>query len=788
MNKEFIVDNEKLRKNLKEVGQNKRKVDGDKMARGKAVYVDDAKLPIDKLYHAKIMHSPHAHAIIKKIDASAALKMPGVIGVFSHENVPRVPYTTAGQNYPEPSPYDTVLFDTKVRYAGDKVCAVVAETPEIAQAAIDSIKVEYQLLPAILDPRDSMKPGAVVIHDELDATGITDKNKNLAAHVKAEVGDVEKAFKESDHVFENEYSVQYVQHVPLEPHVSITYIDEDERIVIYTSTQVPFHSRRIVARVLGVPVQKIRLIKPRTGGSFGVKQEIITEDMCAMLTFLTKKAVRIEYTRHEEFVSSRTRHPQIIKVKTGFKKDGTMTGLSLKVLANTGAYGAHALTVQCNTGSKALSLYNCVNTYFEATIVYTNLPVAGAFRGYGGPQGYFALDSHFDECAVKMGIDTLELRRKNQVKVGDVLLLSKALGEGREGFEQIIRTCGMQQCLDKVTRDLDWHNKKKQYAEENKKSHIKKGVGLAMLMHGTAIPGVDMGSASIKMNDDGSFNLLCGATDLGTGSDTILAQMAAEVLCIPTSKMIVYSSDTDMTPFDVGAYASSTTYISGTAVSRAALECKKQIIEVAAKLLKEPAENLYCQDSMVYSNKTQNKMSYQDIALYTLYKEDQFQIIGTGSYISYDSPPPFAVQGCEVEVDTQTGKVRVTKFSSAVDCGMPINPVMAEGQIEGGVHMGLGYALTEEMKFDSKGVTLNPNFLDYKIFSTLDMPEMTTHLIETYEPTGPFGAKSVAEIPLDGPAPAVANAVFDACGIRIKDLPLTPEKILFALMEKEQKK
>lgn len=781
---DFMVNSAEVKKKLSEIGKNKRKVDGDKIARGRALYVGDIKMPIDKLYHAKIMHSPHAHAIIKKIDASRALALKGVVGVYSHENIPRVQYTTAGQNYPEPSPYDTVMFDYKVRYAGDRVCAVLAETPELAEEALALIKVEYEVLPAILDMRESIG-NKVIIHDELDSTGILDKTKNIAAHVKAEVGDAQKAFSAADFVFENEYSVQYVQAAPVEPHIAITYFDENDRIVMYCSTQVPFHSRRIVARALGIPVQKIRVIKPRTGGSFGVKQEILIEDVCAMLTHLTKKAVKLEYSRKEEFSSSRTRHPQILTIKTGFKKDGTMTALSMKLLANTGAYGSHALTVQCNTGSKALCLYKAPNVFFEATIVYTNLPVAGALRGYGGPQGYFALDSHLEECAKKMGVDSIELRHKNQVKVGDELPLTKALGEGREGFMQTLKTCGMQECLDKVLKDIDYYNKKKKYAEENKKSSIKRGVGIAMTMHGSGIPGVDMGAASIKINDDGSFNLLCGATDLGTGSDTILSQIAAEVLKVPTSKILIYSSDTDITPFDVGAYASSTTYISGVAIAKAAKQCLDQIIKVGAHLLSEKLEDLYCENSSVISKKTKKSVSYTDVALYTLYKEDQFQIMGSGSHITYDCPPPFCVQGCEVEVDTETGKIKLVKFSSAVDCGLAVNPVMAEGQIEGGVHMGLGYALCEELKFDAKGVMTNPGFLDYKMLSTLDMPEMYTHIVETYEPSGPFGTKSVSEIPVDGPAPAVANAVENACSVRIYDLPITSEKLLNALLEKK---
>lgn len=758
------------------VGKSIKKLDGISLVTGAAKFTDDFEMR--GMLYGKILFSPHAHARIRSINTDKAKNLPGVHAVITYKDIPRVPFTTAGQGHPEPSPYDTYTLDSKVRFIGDRVAAAAAETPEIAGKALELIEVDYEVLPSILDPEKAMEPGAPVIHDEKDSSGIFDSGRNLVAHVKAEVGNVKQGFAESDMVIENEYRVGYVQQSPLEPHVTITYLDEDNRLVIRTSTQVPFHVRRIVARVVGLPVSRVRVIKPRIGGGFGVKQEILLEDICSAITLASRKPVRMEYTREEELRSSRTRHPMILKMKTGINKDGTLAANQMIVLANTGAYGSHALTVPCNTGSKSLPLYRCPNMKYESNTVYTNLPVSGAFRGYGGPEGYFAMESHMDEVAHALKMDPLEFRQKNLIREGDSSPLAEVLGEGRDGFEQIIRTCGIYECIKKGAEAIGWERRK----DKKDEGHIKRGIGVACLMHGSGIPGVDMGSVFIKMNDDGSFNLLMGATDLGTGSDTVLAQIAAEVLDIDPKNIVVYSSDTDLTPFDVGAYASSTTYITGQAVKKAAEQVREQIIDVAAKMLKESPLKLMCHGGKVMSTSGKS-VTFAEVALESLYKNEMYQIMGTASHISYDCPPPFGAQFAEVEVDTETGFVRVVKFVSAIDCGRALNPRLAEGQIEGGVQAGLGYALSEEMIFDEKGKLKNTSFLDYKMFTSIDMPEMKTILVETNEPTGPFGAKSVSEIPIDGPAPAVANAIFNAIGIRMKELPFTPEKVLAAIKE-----
>lgn len=759
----------------KVVNRSELKIDGIKLSQGRAAFVDDFTIP--GMLHAKILHSPHSHAKIIDIDMEKALSIPGVHAALCYKNVKRIPYSTAGQGFPEPSPYDNFIFDNKVRYVGDRVLAVAARTPELAEKAISLIDVKYELLPAILDPKDAMLENAPVIHDEPDCKGVFDKSKNLAAYIHAEAGNIEEGFALADFIHEHEYTVHQVQQCPIEPHVTITYLDEDGRVVIRTSTQVPFHCRRIVAQVLGIPLKQIRVIKPRIGGGFGSKQEIMNEEVCAALTIATKRPVRLKLTRAEEFTSTRTRHPQILHVKTGVKKDGTLTALSLSVLGNTGAYGTHSLTVHCVTGSTALSHYKVPHIRYEAHAVYTNLPVAGAFRGYGAPQGFFAIESHMDEVARSINIDPLKFRKKNSVRSGDSLTIREVLGEGKEGFKQTITSCGAKECLNLGAEEIKWSNK------DNKKSiqpHLRRGKGMAFLIQASGIPRIDMGAASIKMNEDGSFNLLIGAADIGTGADTALAQIAAEVLSVPLSDILVYSSDTDLTPFDVGAYASSTVYISGNAVKKAAEEVKKQILMVASSLLMINVSQLTLEDKKVAAPSGKS-VTLEDIALHSLYAENQFQIMGTASHVSPYSPPPFAAQFAEVEVDIETGIVKILKFVTAVDCGTAINPKLAEGQIEGAVAQALGYALTEEMLYDENGKMINSNFSDYRIFSSIDMPELVTIIVPTNEPTGPFGAKSAAEIGINGAAPAIANAIYDAAGVRIRTTPFTPEKVLAAI-------
>jgi putative selenate reductase molybdopterin-binding subunit len=587
----------------------------------------------------------------------------------------------------------------------------------------------------------------------------------------------------ADYIIEGEYEVPKVQQAHIEPHVALTYWDEDDRLVIRTSTQVPFHVRRILAPVLGLKDKDIRVIKPRIGGGFGVKQEILVEDIIAHLTLKTGRPVRWEMTREEEFWASRSRHSQTIIMKVGVNRDMTLAAVSMYALADTGAYGSHALTVQGNTGAKGLATYKCPVMEFNSDIVYTNLPPAGAFRGYGAPQGFWAMESIMDEIAAEMDWDPVEFRRKNWVEEGYEFVLAKALGEGREGIANPILTCALPECTEVGLKAIGWERRN----DPNWKSppdqpHIRRGIGLAVTTHGTAIPGLDMGAASIKINDDGSFNLLYGGTDLGTGSDTIIAQIAAETLGCKVEEIIVYAADTDITPFDTGAYASSTTFISGGAVKKAAIGVAKQIKEVAGRMMEADPAVLRLAEGRVWTPQGES-VSLAEVALHSLHIEDQRQIMDVASHMSYKSPPPFSAQLAAVEVDIETGQTRVLKIVEAVDCGFAINPQAALAQIDGGAVQSLGYGISEEMIFDDNGRMLNPRLGDYHIFAAHEMPEMENFLVETVDPTGPFGAKAVAEIPTDGIHPALANAIADACGVRIRDLPITPEKVWQALQE-----
>ncbi len=763
------------------VGRPEMKVDAVKLVKGKPVFADDVELP--GMLHAAMLTSPHAHARITRIDASRARALPGVHAVLTHEDVPRVIYASGGQTWPNPHPWDQVSLDNKVRHVGDRVAVVAAESPEIARAALELIEVDYEVLPAVFDPIATMSPGAPIIHDEADAVGIADVERNIAVKIHADVGDVEQGLAEADYLFERTYHVHQVQQASIEPHIVVTYWDEDERMVIRTSTQVPFHVRRMIAPLIGVPVKRIRVIKPRIGGGFGGKQEMLIEDLCAHLTIATGRPVRFEYTRAQEFTSARSRHPMVLTYRAGVARDGTLHALDLYVVSNTGAYGTHGLTVCSVSGLRGLATYRCTHMQFTADIVYTNIPTPGAFRGYGAPQAEFALESLMEEIATTLSIDPVEFRLKNAVRSGDPVPITAALGEGDSGRQpQIVQSCGLEQCVAQGAAAIAWDKKDDPaWRVDPARPYVRRGLGMAVCMHGTAIPGLDMGAASIKMNDDGSFNVLVGGTDLGTGSDTVLAQIAAETLGAPLNDIIIYSSDTDFTPFDTGAYASSTTYISGGAVKKAAEQVREQILARAALMLNlAGADGLLLRDRRVTAPDGRS-VTLADVALHSLHVADHQQIMATASHMSMHSPPPFGAQYAEVEVDTQTGQVTVTKLIMAVDCGTAINPRTAEGQIEGGMVQALGYAVCEEMVYDEAGRSLATRFGDYRIFQADEVPEVQAILVPTYEPSGPYGAKAVAEIPMDGVAPAIANAVFDAVGVRIRDLPLTPEKVWRAL-------
>src|SRR6056297_458412 len=571
-------------KKYRNIGQSDGKTDAMALATGSALFTEDHHL--DDFLRVRILRSPHAHARIKSIDVSEAKKIEGVVDIISHKDVEKVYYTTAGQGAPEPSPYDTLLFDDVVRYAGDFVAMVAAETMEIAEEAVKKIKVEYELLEAVFDPEKALQ-GSIAIHDKDGYFPIPVPYKpeeNLASEVDFSVGEVEKGFEDADYVVEEIYQSAYASHATMEPHIAASYFDENGRLVIVTATQVPFHARRIVARVLNYPLRKIRVIKPRIGGGFGAKQEVLLEPYVALLTLRTKRPVRLIYTRQEEFQSGRQRHPMQVKLKTGFKKDGEITALSMDNIMNTGAYGSHALTVSSNSGSKCLPLFNKIkNIYFRARSAYTNLPVGGAYRGYGATQAYFGLNQQFDIIARKTGQDILEFLKKWHIKEGETSEVFKAIGEGSEGVEQIINSCKLDECIDRGAEMIGWYQKRGKQTE-TQPDHVR-GLGVAISMQGSGIPMVDLGAAYMKMNEDGSFHLDVGATDIGTGSDTILAQIAAEVLQVETDNILVLSSDTDRTPFDVGAYASSTTYVSGSAVEKCATKIKDQILRAATNIL-----------------------------------------------------------------------------------------------------------------------------------------------------------------------------------------------------------
>jgi putative selenate reductase molybdopterin-binding subunit len=770
-------------KNLKVVGHNVRKIDALGMACGRELYVADHDTS-DALI-GYVVPSPHAHARIKRIDATRARAIPGVHAVLTHEDVPRIAHTTAGQGYVEPSPYDAFVLDNKVRFVGDRVALVAADTRELAEEAGKALDIEWELLEPVFDPNKAMDPGAPVIHDEPEAHMPIpvpyDAGRNMAAEATMGVGDIEQVLSTSHLSVTREYSTHYAQHCPIEPHVCLGYLDPRNRLVLVTSTQVPFHARRITAQAVGIPVKRIRVIKPRIGGGFGVKQEVLVEPLVATLVLATGRKVLMLLSRAEEFLS-RTRHPIKVALDGGFNQDGTINGIRMRVLSNTGAYGAHGLTVMCNCGSKVLPLYRMQTVAFDARAVYTNLPVGGAYRGYGATQAAFAMECYMDEVAEMLGIDPLEMRRRNHILPGEGSPVFAALGEGKPGVEQKIGSSGLAECLTLGADAIGWSAKRGKPGT----GVVRHGIGMCALMQGSSIPEIDMASVHLKMNDDGSFNLTCGATDLGTGSDTVLAQMAAEELGLDVTDIIVYSSDTDLTPFDVGAYASSTTYLSGQAARNAAIDVAGQVRAVAAEALELPdGSELELRDKAVWAPDGR-KVTMAEVGLRSLYQANQHQIAATGSAISHKSPPPFSAHFVEVAVDTETGQVRVQKYVTAIDCGTAIHPKLAEGQVEGAVVNGISYALTEEYQFDDKGRMRNVGFADYKIFGTADMPEMVTIMVPTWEETGPFGAKSVSEICINGALPAISNAIYDAVGVRIREAPFTAQRVLAAIQAAQE--
>ena len=758
------------------VGKPERKLDAVKLATGKPVFVDETELR--GMLHGRLLTSPHAHAIIRNIDVAQARSLPGVHAVLTYKDLERLPQS--GTEKERGSRRSRFSLDRTVRFVGDRVAAVAAESPEIAEQALKLIQVEYEVLPAILDPREAMGHSAPHLHNGADMPEAYHSSRNIAAQVRAEVGNVERGFAESDVIVENEYIVSQAQQVPIENHIAVTYWDQDDRLVVRSSTEAPYHVRRVIAPLVGLPLRRIRVIKSRTGGGLSTKQGVVLEDICALLTRATHRPARLAFSRAEEFCGGHSCHAQIIRMKTGVKSDGTILANQMILLTNTGAYARHASDMQRNIGLQTLPLYPCPNMRFVAQAVYTNLPPAGGAYGNGIPQACFALESQMDEVARRLGIDALELRRKNWLSRGAENLLAAALNEGREGTgnrTHVVESYGLPQCLQIVEEKLNWKEKR----DKGNTGRFRRGVGVALAMHGIAPWSRNMSAASIKLNEDGSFNLLVGTVD--GGYDTLLAQIAAEVLGVRVMDIIMHSSetvDTDIVPFDSAGYAPSTISVSGNAVKRAAEQVRHQVLEVAGHILKVQPATLTINNGIITAPAGQ-RTTIPQVALHSLYSENQQYVMASASWKSDKQSPAFAAQGAEVEVDTETGMIRILKAISAVDGGHIINPVIAEGQVEGGAAQSLGYGICEEMVYDQHGLPLTNDLSSYRIYNAPDMPSMETYMVETSDPAGPFGAKAISEISVDAMAAAVANAVADALGVRIRQIPLTPERVLRAI-------
>ncbi|GIM29265.1 aldehyde oxidase [Clostridium polyendosporum] len=761
------------------------KIDGMGLILGKPAYTDDV-APYNALI-IKVLRSPYSFAEIKSINTDKAKNISGVECVLTYKDVPRNAVTRAGQGYPEPSPHDKFVLDKYVRYIGDEVAVVAAVNEKIAQEAIELIEVEYNVLEPVLD-FEKAENHSSIIHPESEAHQMFEigynPSKNLAAQYNMEVGKVEDILNNSDVVVKQRYYTQAQAHCALEAHSSTAFIDYQGRLNIISSTQTPFHVRRIISEALSIPISKVHVIKPRIGGGYGGKQAIHGELIAAAVTLKTNKPSKLIYTRNEVFESTYSRHLMRFDIIIGADKKGNIKAIDVELLSDTGAYGEHALTVFMVAGSKTLPMYNKVEAVrFGGKTVYTNHTPAGAFRGYGAIQGNFALESTIDMLAEKLNMSGVEIRRQNMIREGQTSPIFKIMGEGTEGIEMNVDSCKLDYCLDRVLDLIKWDKK---YPNKNMADGKVRGVGMAIAMQGSGIPYIDMAAAVLKLNDGGFFNLLIGATDLGTGSDTILAQIAAEALGVTVDKIIVYSSDTDTTPFDTGAYASSTTYISGHAVRKTAEKMKKLIEEEGARRFKVSNEMVQFNGTDVVTKDGTQRVSLKDLSNQLYYNHDQKQLIASSSYVGKKSPPPFMAGAVEVEVDRETGKVEVLDYSAVVDCGTTINPNLARIQVEGAIVQGIGMTLYEDVKYHSNGKLITNNFINYKIPTRKEINNIRVEFADSFEPSGPYGAKSVGEIGIDTPPAAIANAIYNAVGVRLTSLPITPEKVLIALKSKEK--
>lgn len=750
---------------LRVVSKPIRKKDYKALVTGQPVYTQDL-APKDCLV-VKLLRSPHASALVDTIDVSRAKLVPGVECVLTWQDVPHIRFTQAGQSYPEGSPYDRYILDRQVRYVGDPVAIVAGETEEAVDKALKLIKVTYQVLEPVLDFRTALDNPSVV-HPEEDWKILyeqgSDVKRNLICHEESSDGDVEAVLADCDVVLDETYHTPSDNQTMMETFRAYSYLDTYGRLNIVPSTQIAFHVRRIISTALGIPKSKVRVIKPRIGGGFGAKQTVEAEPYPAIVTWLTGKPAMIVYTREEATTCGCPRHEMEIRIRMGANRDGHIRAISMYTLSNGGAYGEHSTTTVGLSGHKAISLYGKLEAYsFRADVVYTNLQPAGAYRGFGATQGIHAVESAVDELAHKLGMDPAAIREQNLVRQGQVM---------PSYFGEVNTSCTLDRCLERVKEMIGWEEKYPCRTLPN--GHIR-GVGLAMAMQGSAISGIDVGGATLKVNDEGFVNLLIGAGDMGTGCDTTLAQVAAECLEVPVDQVVTAQVDTDTSPYDSGSYASSTAFLTGGAVYKCAQTLIGKIKAEAARQKGWKIEDVDYHDALVEHIPTGETVTLAEVAYVS--ECGGVPMVATENHTCPNSPPPFMAGAAEIDLDPETGKVTLVEYDAVVDCGTPLNINLARVQTEGGLVQGIGMALTETVRYNPDGSLIERNFLQYKIPTRQDICPIHVEFAPSYEPQGPFGAKSIGEVVIDTPCPAIANALENACGVRIREMPITAEKV-----------
>ena len=756
---------------MKTVNQSMRKKDAMQLVTGQPVYMDDV-IPQDCLI-VKLLRSPHANAIVQEIDTSRALLVPGIEAIYTWKDVDQQGrrYTQAGQTYPEPSPYDRLVIDRHVRFAGDVVAILAGKDEKCVDKAMKLIKVRYEVLPAVLDYHTALD-NPVLVHPEENWESLApvgaDNKRNLCAHDESGAGDIEAVLAGCDVVIDHTYHTRACQQAMMETFRTYCSIDAYGRLNVLSSTQIVFHCRRILANALHIPKSMIRVAKPRIGGGFGAKQTSVCEVYPAFVTWKTKKPSKIIFSRYESQIASTPRHEMELHVRLGATKEGIVRGIDLYTLSNTGAYGEHGPTTVGLSGHKSIPLYGKAEAFrFVSDVVYTNHMSSGAYRGYGATQGLFAVESAINELAEKLGIDPFVIRQRNIVHEGDVMPAY---------YGQVNTSCALDRCLQAVHDNIGWDEK---YPVRDMGNGKVRAVGMGMAMQGSGITSVDVGSASLKINDDGFYTLSIGAADMGTGCDTILAQIAAEVLDCPLDNVTVLGADTDSSPYDSGSYASSTTYVTGKAVEQCAEQLKQKICQVGAGLLGlDERAVVFAGDAVTSEDGTQRATLAQIAAASQCGSNTALEAVVTHS--SEISPPPFMVGAAEVEVDLETGEAQVIRYEAAVDCGTPVNPNLARVQAEGGILQGIGMALTENVTYDDRGMPQENSLMQYKIPARNDIGHIHVVFESSYEGTGPFGAKSIGEVVINTPLPAVADAVYHATHKRFYELPITREQIALA--------